>query len=176
VRLLDTAGLRQTSDPVEQEGIKRARASLITADLVIHVRDVCEAGSNAFARAWLGEAKQVLTVGNKIDLQGPYVEGCDVLVSAVTQRGLPDLRSKIISCLGFDPAATAFTARERHVTQLELAREHVRQATALIESNGGAEITAEELRLAHQCLGQIAGRVSADELLGDIFSTFCIGK
>lgn len=176
IRLLDTAGLRQTTDPVEQEGIKRASVSLASADLVIHVRDVCQPGSETFAKQWLGTAKQVLIVGNKMDLDGPYVQGCDVLVSAVTRQGVEALRHRIVSAIGFDPAATTFTARERHVRLLEETRLHVQTAIALIDAKAHPEITAEELRLAHDCIGQISGKVTADELLGDIFSTFCIGK
>ncbi len=176
IRLLDTAGLRLTTDTVEQEGIRRALAVLPSADLVLVVRDARNSGEDGLPSHWLSDVKQVLTVGNKADLGASSSHNCDVLVSARTGEGLNALTRAITAALGFQSEGSTFTARQRHVDLLERAVGHTAAASALLTTNLGIELMAEELRLAHERLGEIVGRVSADQLLGDIFSTFCIGK
>lgn len=176
IRLLDTAGLRITDDPVEQEGIRRALAVLPTADLVLVIRDVSAIRPAPLPEEWLIGAKQVLTIGNKADLSVNSAEHCDLLVSAKTGEGLPQLTHAIVESLGYSAEGSAFTARQRHVGLLEAVQRCIQSARVLISEDAGMELVAEELRMAHDRLGEIVGRVSADELLGDIFSTFCIGK
>ena len=176
IRLLDTAGLRVSDDPVEQEGIRRARDLLPTADLVLWVKDASETIPDVLPAEWLKPSKRVLTVGNKADLAEGDPSQYDLLVSARTGEGLDDLIRAITGSVGFEPDSSAFTARQRHVDLLESCASHLDAATLLLAEGHGLELVAEELRLAHDELGRIVGHVSADELLGAIFSTFCIGK
>jgi tRNA modification GTPase len=177
IRLLDTAGLRETGDLVEMEGVRRARALLAGADLVVVVHDGSQETVRTFPSDWLSEVKRSLTVMNKLDLVGFREDSPNMLwVSARTGEGLERLVEVILDQLGYQPDGSAFTARQRHVSLLENCGLHVRSTLDALEADFGMEIVAEELRLAHRCLGEIVGQVSADELLGDIFSTFCIGK
>jgi len=177
IRLMDTAGLRTTEDPVEIEGVRRAREQLALADLVLFVSDLSRNNSQELPEVWLDSAKQVLTIGNKIDIASARTgESVDVEISARTGEGLDGLILEMVSRLGHEPDSSAFTARQRHVDLLERAGGHLDSARALLEGGAGAEFVAEELRLAHDAVGDIIGRVTADQLLGDIFSTFCIGK
>jgi tRNA modification GTPase len=175
VELVDTAGLRDDPDRIEAEGIRRARAALATADGVLWIQDATD--TQQALREELPPAVPVTVVHNKIDLTGdaPGVREGEVWLSAATGEGIDALRQRIRELAGYEGGG-AFTARRRHVRALETAAEHFATGRrALLESRAG-ELLAEELRLSQRALGEITGEVSADELLGKIFSEFCIGK
>ena len=172
VQLVDTAGLREATDIVEQEGVRRALQELHGADLVIYLRDGSDLQASKVAAEWLAEASELLEVINKADLM-PNPEGA---VSARTGEGLEELVQTITGLLGFQPDASAFTARQRHVHALEQSRQLLGRAREMAEIREHSELIAEEVRLAHGRLGEIVGEVTSDALLGEIFSAFCIGK
>lgn len=182
-RITDTAGLRSTDDRVEQEGIRRTRAALAEADLVLLVRDasdpVTEIDHGSITE--FHAATRIATVHNKIDrvgLEPGVTEGPghpEFFVSAKTGAGLELLERVLKTSAGMDDAAEgSFSARRRHMEALERAAAALRAATT---GRGlGRELIAEELRLAQRCLGEITGEFSNEDLLGRIFSSFCIGK
>ena len=170
--LVDTAGLREASDLLEELGIERTRRELAQADLVLLVQ---EAGVPAPPLPEAAAAVQHISVFNKIDLCPGFraPEGA-VAVSAKTGAGVEALRASILAAAGWTSAGeSVFLARERHLRALEAARGHVAAAGA---EAARWEVFAEELRLAHRALGAITGEYTADDLLGEIFSRFCIGK
>jgi tRNA modification GTPase len=177
--LIDTAGLRETHDPVERIGIERARAAAATADLVLELVD--DGGAPA-APAAPGDAGPRLRVHNKIDLTdaAPGARGGQVYLSARTGAGLDALRAQLLEAAGWSGSAageTAFLARERHLQALDRAAAHLDDARAHgVAGAAQLELFAEDLRLAADCLGEITGVVSSDDLLGQIFGRFCIGK
>jgi tRNA modification GTPase len=181
IHLTDTAGLRASSDPVEVLGISRAKDAMGKADLVLAVLDASEETEEdermlASIPADVGR----LLVRNKIDRIGvaSRLDACSfgpqVWVSALSGEGLELLKAEILRQAGFHPGAEGvFVARERHLDALRRAQAHLRSASEL---KGQLELFAEELRLAQEALSEITGRMSADDLLGEIFSRFCIGK
>jgi len=179
--LVDTAGLREGGDAIEREGMRRARAELTSADLALVVVDARapQQGAQALAAA-LDSLPALLWIHNKSDLIEvvPEDRSDTVHVSARTGVGLDVLQQRLAQLAAGEPGeATAgeFSARARHVEALQRALGHVQ--AALVELGHEAlELAAEELRLAHHALGEITGRVSADDLLGRIFASFCIGK
>lgn len=179
VELIDTAGLRENPDRIEEEGIRRARNAMQTADAVLWIQDAADAGHKDLGED-LPEAIPVTVVRNKVDLTGeaPGAAGKNIVnLSAKTGRGIEALREQVKLLAGYeDRGEGAFTARGRHLEALHGARAHfVAGREALKEARAG-ELLAEELRLSHQALGEITGATSSDELLGKIFSEFCIGK
>ncbi|MEQ9562065.1 MAG: tRNA modification GTPase, partial [Woeseiaceae bacterium] len=184
VELVDTAGLRENPDRIEAEGIRRAKEAIRTADAVLWIRDASEAEENnaKFGAENLPPDIPVIAVTNKIDLSGEtpgFVEGSAhaLRLSAKTGAGLEALRDAIRKLAGYqDQGEGAFTARRRHIDALEKAQAHFAAGVdALLQSRAG-ELLAEELRLSHQALADITGSFSSDDLLGRIFSEFCIGK
>ncbi|MBN8728555.1 MAG: tRNA uridine-5-carboxymethylaminomethyl(34) synthesis GTPase MnmE [Xanthomonadales bacterium] len=183
--LVDTAGLREAGDVVEQEGIRRARAELERADLALLVIDDA-AGVPDDDRALLASLPPGvvhIVIHNKIDraAAAPRRAVDDEIVhlwlSAKSGAGLDLLAAELKRHAGHaDAGEGAFTARARHVAALERARGHFDAAEATLTHGAGAELAAEELRHAHQALGEITGEFTPDDLLGAIFSTFCIGK
>ena len=182
VNLVDTAGLREVEEDVEREGIRRARDAIEGADLVLLVLDDCE-GANPAGDGLSGlrlDDTAVLTVRNKIDLSGRapgWTGERDCLgVSAKTGAGMDLLEAALLErARGGADTQTVFLARRRHVDAIGTALDYVDAAIA--ECRGGyGELMAESLRLAHQSLGEITGAVTSDDLLGEIFSSFCIGK
>jgi len=182
LHLVDTAGLREGGDAIEREGMRRARAELQRADLaliVVDARDV-QAGAAAVADV-IADVPQRLWIHNKIDLlPGPPADPgpAAIAVSAATGWGLPALHARLRALAGQgagEGSEGEFSARARHVDALRRAEAHVERANSEL-NHEMLELTAEELRLAHDALGDITGRISADEMLGYIFSTFCIGK
>ncbi|HEX2648384.1 MAG TPA: tRNA uridine-5-carboxymethylaminomethyl(34) synthesis GTPase MnmE [Burkholderiales bacterium] len=173
VVLVDTAGLRASCDEIERLGIERTRSEMARADLILTVLEA--PGQQAPEPPPEGIAQ--LRVINKIDLvpnlrPGRSPEG--IRVSARTGAGLPELRAAIIETAGWHPGGeSVFLARERHLRALGSARAHLEAAAG---RPAQWELFAEELRLAQQALGEIVGHTSADDLLGEIFSRFCIGK
>jgi tRNA modification GTPase len=184
LHLVDTAGLRDSADPVEQIGIARARDALAAADLVLLVTDDSEAGhpEDAAALASLPAGLPRLLVANKIDRSGrapgldPRADPPLAAVSARSGAGLDALRAHLKATMGYRPGEGRFIARRRHLDALGRAALHLEAAATRLAGAESPELVAEELHLAHDALGEITGRVHADELLGAIFSTFCIGK
>lgn len=180
--LVDTAGLRVGGDPIEQEGMRRARAELARADLALVVLDACapEVGRAAVAEAVVVVPRR-LWIYNKADLLpgAPPPDTAEaVWVSARTGAGLPALHARLRAlALGEagEGAEGAFTARARQVEALRRAAEALVEARAEL-GRDAPELAAEALRQAHDALGEITGRIAPDELLGHIFGTFCIGK
>ncbi|MGH8616441.1 MAG: tRNA uridine-5-carboxymethylaminomethyl(34) synthesis GTPase MnmE [Burkholderiales bacterium] len=178
LHLVDTAGLRATDDLVEQLGIARTRHELAQADIVVEVVDATHPTPGA---EYLGESPAArITVRNKIDLTGEAPVSrrsgahWTVALSAMTGVGMDLLGQAILAAAGWEGAEEGlFLARERHLQALQAAASHLERAT---ERTGALELFAEELRLAQEELGSITGRVTPDELLGQIFSRFCIGK
>jgi tRNA modification GTPase len=178
VELIDTAGLREDPDRVEQEGIRRARLAMQAADAVLWIQDATD-DSPAELNEKIPAGISITPVLNKIDLcKGQKeAEKGEICLSAKTGEGLEALRRHIRALAGYENLGTgAFTARKRHIEALETAAAHFTAGQkALIDARAG-ELLAEELRLAQVALGEITGAVSSDELLGRIFSEFCIGK
>jgi len=170
--LVDTAGLREASDTIEQLGMERTQSELARADLVLLVE---EAGKPAPPPVGLAPGAQRTVVYNKLDLAPQFKPPAGaVAVSAKTGQGLEDLRAAILAAAGWSSTGeSVFLARERHLRALESAREHLDAARGELAR---WEFFAEELRLAHAALGAITGEFTADDLLGQIFSRFCIGK
>jgi tRNA modification GTPase len=181
IHIVDTAGLRATEDKVEKLGIARARAAMERADLALIIRDASLPDESlAEGMSLLPDGVQRLIIWNKIDLTdhppgvviGP--QGTAVWVSARSEAGIGALKSEILRCIGFQAGEEGvFLARERHLSALRQALECINAAAAAQDRE---ELLAEELRLAHEALGEITGRMTPDELLGEIFARFCIGK
>ena len=182
VHVADTAGIRETEDIIEAEGVRRARAALAEADIVLLVEDArAVEDEQAGLHRELPEHATVIRVGNKIDLLGPDVD-CPSApgrqwISAKTGQGLDGLRARIREAVGAtDQAEGNFSARQRHVDALKRAGIHLETGRREMEYSGSGELLAEELRLAQAALGEITGELLPDDLLGEIFSSFCIGK
>jgi tRNA modification GTPase len=182
LHIIDTAGLRQTDDPVESEGVRRAQAHLAKADRILLLLDVGNPASAQLDIA-LPSGIPITHIHNKIDLSGhqPGLQETAghtaIYLSAKTGAGMGALHSHLKQAAGFQQSEGEglFIARRRHLDALERSRGHLLEAQALCRQ-ANAELLAEQLRLAHDALGEITGTVSADELLGQIFSRFCIGK
>jgi len=187
LHVLDTAGLRESADAVELEGIRRAQHEISRADRVLFVVDAADpaamAGIEADVAALPGGVP-VTVVYNKIDCSGdaPRVAPgpgarTGVYLCAASGAGIDLLRQHLKDCIGYHPAAEgALSARGRHIDALRRARTHVEAAHRLLTERHAGELVAQELRDAHVSLGEITGEVSSDDLLGKIFSSFCIGK
>ena len=185
VTLTDTAGLRGCPDPVEAEGMRRAQLAARSADRVLWMVDAREDLAEGCARAGreLGELVPVTVVQNKVDLvsAGPGCferDGVTVIrLSALTGDGVGLLTGHLQALAGFPgEVAGTFSARTRHLDALQRAEHGVRQAQARLRQTGALELAAEELRAAQAALGELTGAMSSDDLLGEIFSSFCIGK
>jgi len=191
LNIVDTAGLRETDDTVEKIGVDISRREIGGADLVLIVDSVDNAGR---AQTWpdsdiVNDVRQqaaqsgvpVMRILNKVDLldqselKAIEQQQETTAISALTGYGINTLRKRLLAACGWDAVSEAqFIARERHLFALRKTGEHLNSA-----SQGqvlGLEIMAEELRLAQQSLGEITGVMTADDLLGEIFSSFCIGK
>ena len=179
--LVDTAGLREGGDAIEREGMRRARAELQAADLALVVVDGRDpAAGLAAVEADIATVPLRLLIHNKSDLlpASGGENGAAVRVSAATGQGLDLLHRRLRELAMGNPdeaSAGEFSARGRHVEALRRAQDHVEKANSELHHEM-LELAAEELRLAHEALGEITGKISADDLLGRIFSTFCIGK
>jgi len=184
VELVDTAGLRENPDEIEAEGIRRAREALRNADAALFIQDATLGDDSADHE--LPDGIPVVVLRNKIDVSGdlpgvvPGVRQSMPLVlnvSAKTGAGVDALRETIKKLAGHEGAGVgAFTARKRHVDALTDAARHYRAGRQALEKDKAGELLAEELRLAQESLGSITGEVTSDDLLGRIFSEFCIGK
>jgi len=181
VELVDTAGLRENPDSIEAEGIRRAREALKNADGVLWIQDASESEAGDLDEDIAAEIP-VIILRNKIDVTddapGPSGEHPTTLnVSARTGAGIDDLRQTIRRLAGYqDLGEGAFTARRRHVDAITFAAEHFERGLEALNKNKAGELFAEDLRLCHEALGEISGAMTSDDLLGRIFSEFCIGK
>ncbi len=182
VELVDTAGLREDPDRIEAEGIRRAREALQKADAALWIQDATIAAEEQPLDEALPANLPVTIVRNKIDLTNEPAGLCAkptavINVSAKTAAGIDELRVHIRDQAGCrDTGEGAFTARRRHVDALLRAEQHFKIGKAALEESAAGELLAEELRLAQQELGEITGSFTSDDLLGKIFSEFCIGK
>ena len=182
ITLVDTAGLRESPDVIESEGIRRARNELAQADLAILVVAPDDEARIDTLRAEVPRGAAVLVVHNKSDLADrSAIERVDandhVHVSAKTGVGLDGLRAAIRQHAGLGEGAEgSFSARARHVAALQRVRESLANARHRLVHDRAGELVAEELRLAQHALSEITGEFSSDNLLGVIFSSFCIGK
>lgn len=185
LHVIDTAGLRRGAGLVEEEGIRRARREMETADRVLLVTDSEDSDADQTALAKdIPAGVPVTIVRNKIDLAGdPSGErqtrrGMTMIsVSALTGDGVDLLRDHLERCIGFQAGESgALSARRRHLDALARARRHLDLGRKQLELHKAGELMAEELRLAQQALGEITGEVTSEDLLGRIFASFCIGK
>jgi len=182
VHVADTAGIRESIDLVEAEGVRRARATMLTADLVLLVIDPTTPEEPQLAlKAEVPETIPCIEVHNKVDLTNTKSSSDEdsrkVWVSAKTGQGLDKLIHLIKQIVGATESYEGvFSARTRHLDALKRTQEHVRTGQQQLEQLNSPETLAEELRLAQKSLGEITGEYLPDDLLGAIFSSFCIGK
>tara|TARA_B100000678_G_scaffold244562_1_gene216583 strand:+ start:570 stop:1940 length:1371 start_codon:yes stop_codon:yes gene_type:complete len=189
LHVIDTAGLRDTPDAVEKIGVQRAWAEIEKADRVLLLVDGRETASLDPAEIWpefverLPDPGRLTLVRNKIDQSG---EGSDfdlsttppvIRISAETGAGVDNLKTHLKAVMGFDATTEGrFSARRRHLDALERAAQALANGTAQLEGAAAGELLAEDLRDAQQSLNEITGEFTADDLLGEIFGSFCIGK
>ena len=176
LHVIDTAGLHETTDEVERLGIERTWKEIEKADVAVLLTDA-QHGLTAAEEAIIARLPEGTTrvmVQNKIDLAAGVVsEASVVAISAKTGAGVDQLRARLLQIAGWQPGESLFIARERHIRALSDAADHLATAEAALPA---LELFAEELRLAHKALQSITGEYTPDDLLGDIFSRFCIGK
>lgn len=188
LHIVDTAGLRDSPDEIEAEGIRRAQREIAQADRVLYVVDASDPGAMAGLEADVAALPMQVpctVVFNKID-RVPTAPGTEaaapgepvgIRLSAATGAGLELLRGHLKDCVGFHPSeGGALSARTRHLDALRRARAHVEEAHRLLVERHAGELVAEELTAAQRELGAITGEVTSEDLLGRIFGSFCIGK
>jgi len=184
LHVIDTAGLRESQDPVEQEGVRRAWKEIQQADrILLLVDDTHRNEDHLEIEEQLPKHIGVTRIFNKIDSSGRSPElietesEIDIALSAKTGSGLDILKNHLKQCMGYEQTNEGrFMARRRHIEALENADQHLQIARYnLVEVQAG-ELLAEELRLAQEQLNEITGEFTSDDLLGKIFSSFCIGK
>ncbi len=189
LHITDTAGLRDSPDEVEQEGIRRAWQEIEQADRILLLTDASEHQQDNPELFWpefvstIHDKSRITVIRNKIDLTQesaglstashyPVVRLC-----ARSGQGVDQLRDHLKSIMGYDSQVeTGFTARQRHLDALRRTRECLETGLDQLRSHGAGELLAEDLRFAQEHLGEITGRFTPDDLLGEIFSSFCIGK
>lgn len=189
LHIIDTAGLRESPDPVEQEGIRRALKAIELADAILLVTDsTCPATVNP-VEIWPGFSRlspsraHLTIIRNKCDLSGemPGItisENLPVITLAARENiGIDTLRQHLLSVAGFtNQTESGFTARRRHIQALEVARKHLLKGLEALNTLNAGELLAEDLRYCQQSLNEITGEFTNDDLLGKIFSSFCVGK
>ena len=184
LHIVDTAGLREGPDPVEREGIRRARWEMEQADRLLWVFDDQEdPDHDAMDRASLPRNVPITLVRNKIDLTGTAPglrrtpDGVEVAIAASTGEGMDELRAHMKASVGYQgPGEGEFMARRRHLEALDRTASHVQLGQQVLAVDAAGELLAEELRLAQNALSEITGEFLPDDLLGEIFGRFCIGK
>lgn len=184
LHVADTAGLREEADVVESEGIRRARQEMTRADRILYVIDATRQLDDSGIGAEIASLPQIpaTVVINKIDVAhatSRYEQSQPprIYLSAITGEGIDLLREHLKECMGFQGAdAGTVSARRRHLDALARADLHLHEAKRQLTERRAGELMAEELRQAQQCLAEITGEFSSDDLLGRIFSSFCIGK
>lgn len=183
MHIIDTAGLRESDDLVEIEGIKRAWQEVRHADCVLMVIDACTIDDDLNVlseaiRAQLPCHVPIIRVYNKIDQLGLSAQSAfnEIHLSAKSGEGISLLKDMIKQVVGYQPVEGQFSARRRHIEALDVAKEFLLTGSHQLTVHRAGELLAEDLRLAHQSLCEITGEFSSDDLLGKIFSSFCIGK
>ncbi|TNF37602.1 MAG: tRNA uridine-5-carboxymethylaminomethyl(34) synthesis GTPase MnmE [Gammaproteobacteria bacterium] len=184
LHIIDTAGLRESDDPVEQEGIRRAWKAIEQADRLLLVLDDRDHDHDHLAIEHRVPASIGITrIFNKIDLTGNRASirtgdnGVEIALSAKTGEGLDLLRQHLKQCMGYEQAGEGqFMARRRHLDALASAQKNIASARHCLEALHAGELLAEELRQAQEALNEITGEFTSEDLLGRIFSSFCIGK
>lgn len=182
LHIIDTAGLRESDDVVEKEGIKRAWQELKQADCVLLVVDMNDPEHHHSLtkeiKAALPTDVPIITVFNKIDTLShtPQIEEYSVYLSAKSGEGIDGLKQVIKKVVGYQPNEGQFLARRRHLQALDEAKDLLETGQKQLTEHCAGELLAEDLRQAHQTLCEITGEFSSDDLLGRIFSSFCIGK
>jgi tRNA modification GTPase len=190
LHVVDTAGLRDTEDQVERIGVERALKAIGEADRILLVVDATAPEADDPFALWpefldqRPDPAKVTLIRNKADLSGESVvlEVCNdghitISLSAKSAEGLDLLREHLKACMGYEQTSeSSFSARRRHIEALQQASTHLEHGYAQLTLAGAGELLAEDLRMAQQALGEITGAFSSDDLLGRIFSSFCIGK
>jgi tRNA modification GTPase len=180
LHIIDTAGLRETQDEVERIGIERTWSEIAKADVVLHLLDAREDAIDATIAARLPAAAARRTVRNKADLSDlpTGIAGDTITLSAKTGAGIDALKQELLKIAGWQATGEGvFLARERHLQALAAAQQHLAMAAQhAAQSDRVLDLFAEELRLAQEALNSITGAFTSDDLLGEIFSRFCIGK
>ena len=182
LHIIDTAGLHESDNVIEQEGIRRAHHEISQADRILLLIDVREAETATELIKTLPDNINITKIYNKIDLSDNKAElketdnGTEIYLSIKPENGLELLKQHLKDCMGYQTDSdNVFIARRRHLTALENAQQSTNNALQQLQSQAG-ELVAEDLRLAQNSLAEITGVFSADDLLGEIFSSFCIGK
>lgn len=186
ITLTDTAGLRETGDVVEKEGIRRAIKEIEQADLLLLVYDLAQGEDPLLlAQSYFSEhlePSRLILIGNKCDLTDEMPSKSDyqgfrhISVSAKQDMGVQGLIEAITAHAGFHPEEDTFIARTRHLDAIKRTQQHLSEAREQLVIFNAGELVAESLRLAQNALSEITGEFSADDLLGKIFGSFCIGK
>jgi len=184
LHIIDTAGLRESEDVIEQEGVKRARQVIENADRILYVVDINDE-EKAPLEELIDEVPAhigVTTVFNKIDKLEHAAEvidavGTEIYLSAKTGSGIDLLKQHLKNCMGYQQKNEGqFIARRRHLDAIDAAEIHLELADENLHKTKAGELLAEELRFAQEALSSITGKFSSDDLLGRIFADFCIGK
>ncbi len=189
LHIIDTAGLRESADEVEKIGIERAWHEIEKADRILFMVDSNHEKAEQPGDIWpefyarLPQNANITVIRNKCDESDETIGLSSQLtypvlrISAKQHQGIDDLRQHLKACMGFEQAGEdQVIARQRHIIALQHADEHINQGKSQLEDNMAGELLAEELRIAQQYLNEITGEFSSDDLLGKIFSSFCIGK
>ncbi|SDS66290.1 tRNA modification GTPase [Halopseudomonas sabulinigri] len=190
LHIIDTAGLRDTEDQVERIGVERAMAAIAEADRILLMVDASQPEASDPAQLWpeflavKPDPAKVTLIYNKVDITGDSVGvttatdgSVSLRLSARQGEGVELLREHLKTCMGFEQTGESlFSARRRHLDALDEAARQLEHGYQQLTLMGAGELLAEDLRMAQQSLGSITGAFSADDLLGRIFSSFCIGK
>lgn len=184
IHIVDTAGLRETSDVVETEGVRRARAEIQSADVILWITDVSQKEEETEGLDIdIAYKVPVIFIRNKIDLTGELPgknensRHCSISVSIKEKKGLEFLKDRLKGIMNFSGETEGiFIARRRHLDAIHRALNHIKAGNQALKEHKAGELLAEDLRHAQQALNEITGKFTADDLLGKIFSTFCIGK
>ena len=182
LHIIDTAGLRESDNTVEKEGIRRAHEEIRKADLILLLIDARDSDTQSLEET-LPANSSITKIYNKIDLlgQGPEIseseQGAQIYLSIKTGAGMDLLKQHLKQSVGFNAAAdNVFIARRRHIEALNKGHEFVDSALKQLQISQAGELVAEDLRQAQNHLAEITGQFTSDDLLGKIFSSFCIGK
>lgn len=187
IQIIDTAGLRETLDAVEKIGVERSWEAIKESDLIIHVKDASKKGNETSYELQLEIQQQInnsaksipiIEVWNKIDLTHQNENLSGIQISAKLGLGIEELKEAILNQLGWsNQVENTYIARTRHIEAIKKAQFHLEESGKyLSRGNSALELFAEELRLTQEYLGEITGKLLADDLLGKIFGSFCIGK
>jgi tRNA modification GTPase len=186
--VIDTAGLRESDDEVEKVGISHAWDAIKTADVVLFLHDLTRSGSVAYSAddaaiaglltEKLPSRTPIIDIWNKVDAASTSGHRPGLSLSAKTGHGLDALRCELLALAGWQSAPEGvYISRQRHLQALQRVQDHLVDAhTHLHDQAGSLDLLAEELRLAQNALSEITGEFTSDDLLGTIFSKFCIGK